>query len=680
MGQFDALLRPLTIKNLTLRNRIVSTSHAPAYAEGGLPRERYQLYHEEKAKGGLALTMFGGSSVVSPDLPATFGQLDVSDDRIVPHFQEFARRIHGHGAALMCQISHMGRRTRWDAGNWLPAVAPSPVREPEHRSFPKAMEDWDFTRIIRDFGQAARRCREGGLDGLELSFQTLHLIPQFWSPGTNKRSDRYGGSLENRMRFSFEVLEEVRSQVGPDFIVSVRMTLDELIADGLDFKEGYEIALRLAKSGLVDILNVWAGQARDWRSLSVVMANMAFPVAPFLHLASAIKAAVDIPILHAQRISDVATAARAVGEGHIDLVGLTRPHMADPYLVRKLMEGRPDDIRQCVGANYCIDRIYVGGEALCIQNPATGREATMPHIIARSAGLARKIVVIGAGPAGLEAARVSAERGHKVVLFEAERETGGQVNIAAKATWRESLSGITRWLDGQVRKARVDLRLGREASLADITAEAPDVVIVATGGTPNKGAFKGAELAVTSWDILTGRVAPGENVLLFDDHGGHQGPSTAEFMAKRGALVEIATPDRMTGIEIGGTSYPVHQRELYKAGVIFTPDMRLIEIGREGNKLVAVLKNEYSDQEEERLVDQVVAEHGTLPRDALYFDLKAGSLNGGEIDYHALKQNRVVPVTSNPVGRYLLFRVGDATASRNIHAAIYDSLRICKDL
>jgi len=680
MGQFDALLRPLAIKNLTLRNRIVSTSHAPAYAEGGLPRERYQLYHEEKAKGGLALTMFGGSSVVSPDLPSTFGQLDVSDDRIVPHFQEFARRIHSHGAALMCQISHMGRRTRWDAGNWLPAVAPSPVREPEHRSFPKAMEDWDFTRIVRDFGQAARRCREGGLDGLELSFQTLHLIPQFWSPGTNKRTDRYGGSLENRMRFSFEVLEEVRARVGSDFIVSVRMTVDELIADGLDAKDGYEIAVRLAKSGLVDILNVWAGQARDWRSLSVVMANMAFPVAPFLHLASAIKAAVDIPILHAQRISDVATAARAVSEGHIDLVGLTRPHMADPYIVRKLMEGRPDDIRQCVGANYCIDRIYVGGEALCIQSPATGREATMPHIIARSTGPARKVVVIGAGPAGLEAARVSAERGHKVVLFEAERETGGQVNIAAKATWRESLSGITRWLDGQVRKAGVDLRLGREAALADVMAEAPEVVVVATGGTPNKGAFKGAELAVTGWDILTGRVAPGENVLLFDDHGGHQGPSTAEFMAKRGALVEIATPERMTGIEIGGTSYPVHQRELYKAGVVFTPDMRLIEIGREGNKLVAVLKNEYSDQEEERLVDQVVAEHGTLPRDALYFDLKAGSQNGGEIDYHALKQNRLVPVIGNPAGRYLLFRVGDAAASRNIHAAIYDSLRICKDL
>jgi len=680
MGQYDALLKPFTLKNLTLRNRIVSTAHAPAYAEGGMPRERYQLYHAEKAKGGIALTMFGGSSVVSPDCPGTFGQLDVSDDRIIPHFQEFARRIHGHGAALMCQISHMGRRTRFDAGNWLPPVAPSPVREPEHRSFPKAMEDWDFPRILRDFGQAARRCREGGLDGVELSFQTLHLIPQFWSPSANKRTDEHGGSLENRMRFSLEVLAEVRRQVGADFIVGVRMTVDELIADGLDAKEGLEIAVRLARSGLVDLLNVWAGQARDWRSLSVVMANMAFPVAPFLHLASAVKAAVDIPILHAQRMSDVATAARAVEEGHVDLIGLTRAHMADPHIVRKLLEGRPDDIRQCVGANYCIDRIYVGGEALCIQNPATGREATMPHVIERGTGPRRRIVVVGAGPAGMEAARVSAERGHEVVLFEAEARTGGQVNIAAKATWRESLAGITRWLEGQLRRLGVDLRLGREAGPADVLAERPEVVVIATGGAPNKGRFEGAELAVSTWDILTGRVPPGENVLLFDDHGGHQGPSTAEFMARRGALVELATPERLAGIEIGGTSFPIHQRELYKAGVIFTPDMRLIEIGREGNKLVAVLKNEYSDQEEERLVDQVVAEHGTLPRDQVYFSLKDASSNRGEIDYHALARNRLEPVLSNPEGKFLLFRVGDALASRNIHAAIYDSLRICKDL
>jgi tRNA-dihydrouridine synthase len=196
---------------------------------------------------------------------------------------------------------------------------------------------------------SARRrgaARKGGLDGVELSFASLHLVPAFWSPGTNRRTDQYGGSLDNRLRFSDEILEEVRGQVGGDYIVSVRMIADELIEDGLSDKECLEIAVRLAKSGKVDLLNVWAGVPVDWRSLAVHMANMAFPVAPFLHLASAIKAHVDIPIIHAQRVTDIATAARAVAEGHVDLIGMTRAHLADPHIVRKLMEGRPDDIRQ----------------------------------------------------------------------------------------------------------------------------------------------------------------------------------------------------------------------------------------------------------------------------------------------------------------------------------------------
>ena len=470
MAQYDALLKPLTIKGLTLRNRVISTSHAPAYAEDAMPKERYQRYHEEKAKGGLAMTMFGGSSVVSPECPATFGQLDVSDDRILPYFKEFSERVHRQGAALMCQLSHMGRRTRWDAGDWLVPVAPSRVREPEHRSFPKEMEDWDFRRIIHDFGQAARRCKEGGLDGVELSFASLHLVPAFWSPGTNKRTDQYGGSLDNRLRFSDEILEEVRGQVGADYIVSVRMIADELIEDGL-VRQGMPGDRGAARE---------VGQDRSPERLGRRARRLAQPGDPHGQHGlsrwrpSCISPApssphVDIPIIHAQRVTDIATAARAVEEGHVDLIGMTRAHLADPHIVRKLMEGRPDDIRQCVGANYCIDRIYVGGEALCIQNPATGRERTMPHVIAK-AGKKKRVVVVGAGPAGLEAARVSAERGHDVVLFERSGRTGGQVNIAARATWRELLSGIVRWLDLQAKKLKVDLRLNAEATADAVLA------------------------------------------------------------------------------------------------------------------------------------------------------------------------------------------------------------------
>ena len=226
MATFDALLKPFRLKHLTIRNRIMSTAHAPSYGRDGMPAERYQLYHEEKAKGGIGLTMFGGSSSVALDSPATFGQLSLADDMVVPYLKQMAERVHRHGAVIMCQMTHMGRRTRWDTGAWLPTISASNVREPEHRSFPKVMEIEDIRRVVKDFGAAARRCVDGGLDGCELSYAGFHLIPQFWSPLTNHRVDEYGGSLENRMRLGFEILREIRRQVGAEYIVGVRLSGD----------------------------------------------------------------------------------------------------------------------------------------------------------------------------------------------------------------------------------------------------------------------------------------------------------------------------------------------------------------------------------------------------------------------------------------------------------------------
>ncbi len=673
----DALLRPLRIKGLTIRNRVMSTSHAPGYGKDGKPQERYQLYHEEKAKGGIGLTMFGGSSSVALDSPATpWNQISVADDSVVPYFQEFADRIHRHGARLMIQLTHMGRRTRWDTDNWLPTVSASPRREPASRSIPKEMEPEDIARIVADFAAAARRCKEGGLDGLEISAAHGHLVDQFWSPSVNVRTDSYGGSLMNRMRFGIEVLEAIRGAVGDDYVVGMRMSGDELLAQGLSHEDCVAIAAEYARRGLVDFLNVMGGQARDHIAHAVSLPNMAFPVAPFLYLASAIKREVDVPVFHAQRVSDLATAGRAVAEGHVDMVAMTRAHIADPHLVKKLEEGREDDIRQCVGAGYCIDRIYVGGDALCVQNAATGREAAMPHVIAK-AGCRRKVVVVGGGPAGLEAARVSAERGHQVVLFEKERALGGQVNIAARATWREALSGIPRWLGGQVHKLGVDVRLGTEADAGMVLAEQPDVVILATGGRPSLGHALGAEHVVSTWDVLTGKVEPTGSVLLYDEMGQHNAASTAEHLAKRGCLVELATHDRMAAEEVGTTNQPIHLRELYKLGVVVSPNLELVEVYPEGNRLVAALRNTMTDAEEERVVDRVVVDYGTLPVEGPYGDLKPGSVNKGQTDARALVAGRAQPW---PEDGFALYRIGDAVAGRNIHAAIYDALRLCKDL
>ena len=240
----DPLLQPFQLKHLTLKNRIMSTSHEPAYADDALPKMRYQLYHEEKAKGGLALTMFGGSTNVAPDSPAAFGQLYAGDDEIIPYYQQMADRVHSHGAAIMCQLTHMGRRTRWDVENWLPVVAPSLVREPMHRAFPKEMEEEDIRRIVAAYADAALRTKQGGLDGIEV-IAYGHLMDQFWTPLINKRRDRYGGSLENRMRFSLEVYEAIRRKVGDDYIVGVRMSGSEDREGGLGQEELTEIARRL---------------------------------------------------------------------------------------------------------------------------------------------------------------------------------------------------------------------------------------------------------------------------------------------------------------------------------------------------------------------------------------------------------------------------------------------------
>ena len=673
----DPLLQSFKLKHLTLKNRVMSTSHEPAYSEDGLPKERYQLYHEEKAKGGIGLTMFGGGTLVAPDTPAAYGNLYAGDDQIVPHFRELARRVHVHGAATMCQITHLGRRTSNYAGHWLPVIAPSAVREPAHRAFPKAMEDWDIRRIVSAYGAAAARCREGDLDGIEV-FANGHLLDSFWTPAVNRRTDAYGGSLENRMRFSIEVLEEIRRQVGDDYIVGIRMMFDEALDGGLQFDEGMQIGETLANTGMIDFFNINRGHCATSVGLANLIPNMGTPQAPHLEFAGEVRRHFDLPVMHAARINDVATARYAVKEGLLDLVSMTRAHMADPHIVAKIMRGEEDQIRPCVGMGYCIDRIYGEGEALCAHNPATGREASLPHVITRSITPSRRVVVVGAGPAGLEAARVCASRGHEVILLEASSTHGGQVNLAAKVQRRKEILGITNWLFDQCQRLGVQTRFNCLAEQESITELSPDIVLIATGGLPHAGYLKeGADLAVSSWDILSGSVPIGKNVLFFDDNGQHAGASCAEFLAQSGCALEYLSPEMMIAPDIGGTNHPAYLKSLYGNDVTITLNQRLTGITREDDGFCATIYNEYTDQSIQRRVGQVVSDNGTLPADDLYFDLKSGSINLGEVDQSALLAGTAQNQMNNPDGAYQLFRVGDSITSRNIHAAIYDALRLC---
>ncbi|MBK6468742.1 MAG: NADH:flavin oxidoreductase [Rhodobacter sp.] len=677
----DPLLQPYDLGHLRLRNRIMTTSHEPAYGEDGMPKDRYRLYHLERAKAGVAMVMTAGSASVSRDSPPVFSNLLVWKDEVVPWMKQLTDDCHEAGAAVMIQLSHLGRRTRWDKGDWLPVPAAGPYREPSHRAFPKVAEDWDISRIVRDYADACERMAAAGVDGVEFECYG-HLMDQFISPLTNGMppGPYDASSLDNRLRFAFDVLQACRDRVGPKVLLGMRYVADEDAPGGLPLQDGIEMARRFKASGLVDFVNIIRGRIHTDASMTDVIPVQGMRSAPHLDLAGRIRAEVGLPTFHAARIPDVATARHAIASGQLDMVGMTRAHMADPHLVRKVIEGREHDIRPCVGATYCLDRIYQGGMALCIHNPATGREETMPHDITPAA-VKKKVVVVGAGPAGLEAARVAAERGHDVTVFEAAPRAGGQVLLTAQSKRRAEMIGIIDWRMDQCTAKGVKFHFNSWADDSDITSLSPDVVIVATGGLPQPvGLASGEEHCVQAWDILSGDVKPGANVLLYDDAGDHTALQTAEVLAAAGATVEVMTPDRSFAPEIMGMNLVPYMRSLQGRQVTFTVTYRLTSVAKEGNRLRAVIGSDYiRDLAEERQFDQVVINHGTAPNADLYFMLKPRSENLGAVDYEAMIAGQPQPAGDGPKG-FRLYRIGDAVESRNTHAAIYDALRLVMDI
>jgi 2,4-dienoyl-CoA reductase-like NADH-dependent reductase (Old Yellow Enzyme family)/thioredoxin reductase len=672
----DPLLTPFTIKNLTLRNRIVSTSHEPSYSEDGLPKDRYRAYHVAKAKGGVGLTMIGGSSIVSRESAPAFGNLQLWKDESEPWLRLLTDEVHDHGAAVMIQLTHLGHRSSSYSGDWLPTISVSAVRERAHRSFTKEAEDWDLDRIKDDYVLAAQRCVAAGMDGIDLMIHG-HYLDSFMTPFWNQRTDEYGGSHENRMRYPLEVIEAIRAVVPEDFIISARMSFDELRENGLGPGELLTVAQDIIDGG-VDVISALGGSIDSDARLTRMIPIMGMASAPHLEFIGEIKQKLNVPVMHAGKIADVATARYAIEAGLLDLVGMTRALIADPYLPTKIANKTEDQIRPCVGASMCIDGIYTAGAAFCIHNPSTGRELELPQEI-EPTSKPKKVAVVGGGPGGLEAARTLAEKGHTVTLFEANDSLGGQINIAIRSPRRRDLQGIIDWRTQELKRLGVTVKLNSYVSTEDLADF--DAIVVATGGLPKALEISGGQHVVESWDVLSGSKRLSGSVLVYDDHGGNQALDLAEHLANSGAIVEFVTPERTMATDVGGMVASAYFKSLSELGVKFTilRELKRIEKNSDGT-FTAYLGMEDESWEEPRVVSAVVAETGTTASSDIYDELVSLSTNGGEVEIEAMINGRPQTSVRNPEGTFQLFRIGDAVSSRGIHSAILDATRICRGI
>ena len=650
MSAFARLFSPIRIGHAEAKNRIVSTPHGAAFGEKGNITERYIRYHEEKARGGCGVVMMFGSSSIHPTSINDWGEVNNWDDSVIPQFRAMSEAIHRHGALCLSQISHRGRRGHsWYSGT--PLWAPSDTREERHREWPHVMTKTEIREVIDAWAAAAVRLKKGGYDGADIPLYGGHLLENFISPLANTRTDEYGGSLDNRLRLPTEVLRALREAVGRDFIIGLRHSGDHFVEGGLTREELLEIARRLDALGIADYWMVSGSNTETLRFEAAVTPSHYHPRGVFNDLAALTKTVVRVPVIVAGRIVTAEQAEAALAAGVCDLVGMTRALIADPEMPTKVRAGRLDDVRVCVGAaEGCIGRLRQGKAITCIQNPAIGREAELMQI--HPAAKRRRVVVVGGGVAGLEAARVAALRGHQTILLEAGAAVGGQVLAVARAPRREEYASIVTWLAGQAKKAGVEIRLNTPASAADVLALKPDAVVLATGASQRVPDIPGVKLAhvASTVDVLLGRVAPGRRVVVVDEEGYFAAPTTADFLADRRAQVTIVSRYFMVGEDIDeGTRSDLYAR-LFARGVTLTPMTRAVEIVPHGVRT----RHTFSSAETVVEADSVVLAFGGKAHDPLSREL----------------EGRVADLKV----------IGDAYSPRRVHDAILDGTRVARAL
>lgn len=632
-------------------NRIVSTSHGTNFAVDGAPGERLIAYHAAKAAGGCGTVMMFGSAAASSLTPIPPNHVNLWQASAEPGLRAAARAIKAHGALAFSQVTSSGRRSYHHLDRC--GSGPSATVSQLSPGIPHVLSVTEIRQMVDDYAAACRRLKACGLDGADLAFYADQLPDQFWSPAINLRADQYGGSLENRLRFSLEILEAVRGAVGRDFVVGARVSGDDALPEGLQPDELLEIVTRLDRTGGLDYFTVTGGTVSTFRARGYNNPSAYYGLGTFVHLAARIKAAVRTPVIVTGRIVTPAQAEEVLRSGAADLVGMTRALIADPEMPRKAREGRLDDIRICMGsAEGCIDRLYFGMPIGCVQNPVIGREREWGTVIPAAA--ARRVLVVGGGPAGMEAARVLTERGHRVTILERDDHLGGALRIAARAPGWEAYATAVDWLARQLTRLKVEVQLGVTATATRVLAERPDAVVVATGADPRRPRLPGVDRphVVSATEVLAGTAPVRGRSVILDETSYTPGPKVADALSQAGHAVEIVTRQYSLGEDIGTTLRAKLLERLLRQGVTITVLAAPVAIEADHVRVRHML----TDAEWTIPADTVVLASGGQARDQLYHELTA--------------------LTTGQESPPALHLIGDAYAPRNLLLAMVDAARV----
>jgi len=673
--KFKFLFTPLQIKSLEIPNRIFQPAHAKGYDDHvenyGIPSEREAYYHVERAKGGVGLLILG-EQMVHPTSGDTGGLREAPHgyrEEAVPRYKMFADKVHPYGTKIFAQLSHVGfLGVGYYQDDFQQVWAPSAMTLlSPGLGIPKEMEKEDIEEVINGFARAAQNAKQGGLDGVEVHGAHGYLPHQFLSPISNKRSDKYGGSLSNRMRFLIEIVHAIREAVGEDFVFGVRISADEFLPGGLTLDDMKEVAKALEGTKEVDYIHVSSGNLWTSRTGASAIAPYLHPPGLLIPYAAAIKETLKrIPVFCVGSITTPELAEKILAEGQADMIGMCRALIADPELPNKAREGRLADIRGCI---RCLQGCLLRGASslpiTCVHNPAAGREKRLGTGTLKPAEKVKKVMVIGGGPAGLKAAEVAARRKHRVVLYEKESYLGGQVKLASVAPLKQEFAEVTRYLETQVNNLGVIIKTSQEADEESVKNEQPDAVVVATGCKPIHSIYLRSRLdwveipgveqenVISVWDVLRAKEKVGRKVVIIDGDAHSRNLAVADYLASdKDRSVEIVTgtnsvlPQRIHPFEGA-----LLARRVREKGIVAHLSTQIKEI--RGDKIV-LLHTPTGKESVIEGVDTIVWATGAGANDDLYFKLKG-----------KVKE---------------LYRIGDCVAPRWLDFAIWEGEKIGRSL